>query len=346
MTGMRVYHLIQHQASTWQATLPFTKPLPFPGPYVFSGSGSSYYLAQTAAHYALSIGLEARAVASTDIILEPEISLRGTGTLLVISRSGTTSEARWAALRGKEYGWSVVAVTCHADSPLVQEADHAMVSPEGEDDTVVMIQSFSSMLFLLQNSLLLTAGQSYESIPLDGFTHDLIQQTTAIIPQVFTPVAPRRMYMLGSGTRYGIAQEGALKAQEMSNQCAMAYSPMEFRHGPWGSVTSEDLIVVLGQTRHRRLEHDVVEDVLQRTSRVMVIAQQEWFEAHPPHPAIILPSKWDDITLGPLAIIPLQILAWHWTIGKGKDPDHPVNITQVVQLNDREAYNGPSEKHS
>lgn len=89
MRGTQVYHLIQHQAAAWQAALPWAQPLPCSGPYVFSGSGSSYYLAQTAAHYALSLGIEARAVASTDLILEPEIALRGTGCLIIISRSGT-----------------------------------------------------------------------------------------------------------------------------------------------------------------------------------------------------------------------------------------------------------------
>ncbi len=344
LQGTQVYDLIQHQALAWQETSPFTIPLPGPGPYVFSGSGSSYYLAQTAAHFALLLGLDARAQASTDVILEPETMLRGTGCLVIISRSGTTTEALWAASRGKEKGWPVVAVTCHAESPLVKVADFTMVSPQGEDHTIVMIKSFSSMLFLLQNSLLLTVGKSEFLDHFSRVVDEVVQHTMAVIPQVFEPTRPRRLYLLGSGVRFGIAQEGALKAQEMSNQCAMAYVPMEFRHGPWGSVTREDLVVVLGQTRHRSLEHDVVQDLLRRTDKVIGIAQQEWFNANPMHPAIVLPANWSDITLGPLAIIPLQILAWHWTIAVGKDPDHPDNITQVVQLHDRPTHHVSSEK--
>ena len=37
---------------------------------------------------------------------------------------------------------------------------------------------------------------------------------------------------LGSGPLYGIAQEGALKLQEMSLSYTQAYHPMEYRHGP------------------------------------------------------------------------------------------------------------------
>jgi glucosamine--fructose-6-phosphate aminotransferase (isomerizing) len=82
--------------------------------------------------------------------------------------------------------------------------------------------------------------------------------------------------------------------------------------------------------------------LLSRTDKVIVIAQQEWTDVYNEPPAIILPSTWSDKALGPLAIIPLQILAWKWTIMVGKDPDHPANITQVVQLDDSERGNTPS----
>ena len=342
MQGTKVFDLIQRQASAWQNTIAYTTSLPEAQPYVFCGSGSSYYLAQIAAHFALSLGFEARATASTDVILEPELTLRGKGTLIVISRSGTTTEALWAASRGKERGWHVIALSCHAESPLVQAADEALISLEGEDHTIVMIQSFSSMLFLLQNSLLFTAQRTVMPAQINRVADDVMQQALSVFPSLFEPSLPRRLYVLGSGTRHGVAQEGALKTQEMSNHCALAYSPMEFRHGPWGSLTSDDIVVVLGQARHRRWEQVVVKDLLSRTDKVIVIAQQEWTDVYNEPPAIILPSTWSDKALGPLAIIPLQILAWKWTIMVGKDPDHPANITQVVQLDDSERGNTPS----
>ncbi len=345
MQGTQVLDLIQHQSSAWQATLSRTIQFPDSDPYVFCGSGSSYYLAQIAAHFALSLGFEARAVASTDVILDPDIALRGKGTLIVISRSGTTTEALWAASEGQARHWTVIGVSCHADSPLVLAADQALISPQGEDHTIVMIQSFSSMLFLLQNSLRRTAQPQDLATPDIRGVDDLVQQTLTLVPPLFESL-PRRLYLLGSGARHGIAQEGALKAQEMSNQCALAYSSMEFRHGPWGSLTPEDMVIVLGQTRHRQWEHAVVNDLLSRTGKVMVIAQPEWFDRHSAYPALVLPATWPDLALGPLAIIPLQFFAWKWTIMVGKDPDHPANITQVVHLDDPKRSHSPSEKRS
>ncbi|PSR22984.1 MAG: sugar isomerase [Sulfobacillus benefaciens] len=334
MPGAHVRQLIQRQVHAWEIALPLATPLPFSGPYVFSGSGSSFYLAQTATYFALSLGLEARAVPSTDIMLEPEIALRGQGTLIIISRSGTTTEALWASEQARNSHWPVVAVSCHSQSPLVAHADHAIVSPQGEDNTIVMVQSFSSMLYLLQRVLALTAGNNlYGSDDLHLVTSVFDQASTAV-DSLFDANLPRRLYVLGGGVRYGIAQEGALKAQEMSNQCAMAYVPLEFRHGPWGSVKSDDVIVMLGQTRHRRWETELGCELMQRTPHVIGIAQKEWFTSAFLHPKVFLPSTWPDAALGPVSLIPLQTLAWQWTMALGKDPDNPSNITRVVELHD------------
>lgn len=334
MRGTKVQHLIENQALAWDATVPLITALPVSGPYVFCGSGSSYYLAQTAASFALWLGIDAKAVPSTDIVLEPEIALRGTGSLIVISRSGSTTEALWASQQAQKMGWPVIGISCHEDSPLITNAPHAIISPQGEDDTIVMVKSFSSMLFAIQNALLLTAGQHLENPDQTHSVAQLIQQMKASLSSIFDQSLPRRLYILGSGIRYGIAQEGALKAQEMSNQCSMVYAPLEFRHGPWGSVQANDVVVILGQTRHRLLENELVGHLLQRTKNVIGIAQSEWFDPKLNLNAIVLPSHRSDNVLGPLAIVPLQHLAWQWTMMLGLDPDYPTNITQVVELHD------------
>lgn len=310
--------------------------LPAPGPYVFAGSGSSYYLAEVVATLALHLGLSARAVPSTDIVLEPEIALRGEGHLIVISRSGTTTEALWALDQAKSHGgWTTTAVTCHRESPLAHAADQTLLSPAGEDETVVMVKSFTSMLMLLQETLYQTGG-----LPpigdLGPFAGPVFQAAQDWAKDM-AHLPPDRLYVLGSGVRFGIAQEGALKAQEMSNRPASAYAPLEFRHGPWGSVTDRDVIVLLGQSRHRALESILAKDLMARTPRVLVIAQPDWFEERWTSSTILLPREVDDRLLGPLALIPLQYLAWQWTMAIGKDPDHPANITQVVRLDPMDA---------
>src|SRR5438270_6695965 len=67
--------------------------------WLFVGCGSSYYLAMSAAATFLHLGLHARAVPASEILLYPELSLpKGKQYLpVMISRSGLTSEVLRAA---------------------------------------------------------------------------------------------------------------------------------------------------------------------------------------------------------------------------------------------------------
>ena len=336
MNGIDVRHLIYHQADTWSATLAHTHPLRFPGPYVIAGSGSSYYLAQTVAHYAKILGLKARAVPSTDLVLDPELTLRDAGSVLLISRSGETSEALWALEQCHRAERPVTAVSCHPESPLATQADDVLISPEGEDHTVVMIQSFTSMLLLLQNTIRVTVGLSPLELDWSQFIPNLIAATETILRDISLPW--RRLYVLGGGVRWGIAQEGMLKSLEMSNEGAWAFRPLEFRHGPWGSVQPDDVVVLLGQVRYQSYELPLAQDLRKKTPHLISVAQAEWFPSDWVGPQIVLPSTMTDEDLGPIAVIPLQWLAWRWTMALGHDPDRPKNLTQVVKLDDTQPF--------
>lgn len=327
MKGTHVLNVIRTQGKAWQA-LAEPHKLSGQGQMVFAGSGSSYYLAQVAAYVALLLGLEAKAVPSAEIVSEADVCLKGRGRLILISRSGTTTEALLAAHQAsRRDGWHIIAVTCHPDSPLAEAAHQVLASPLGEDDTVVMVRSFTSMLLLLQAALTeeLPKQLANQVDPLLASSEPLVK-TIAHDP-------PRRLYVLGAQVRHGIAQEAALKAQEMSNQPAWAYHPLEFRHGPWGSVTPKDVVVLLGQPRYVDLERALVRDLKERTPGVAVIAQKSWFDGDPGEWDMTLPEDYPDWYLGPLALVPLQYLAWQWTIAVGQDPDHPANLTEVVRLN-------------
>lgn len=332
MRGSFVKALIESQDEAWKPALAQAETLKFPGPYLFIGSGTSYYLAQVAAAFGERFGLKVSARPTQDIILEPSIVLKDVSTVVIISRSGTTSEALWAMKQTRILGKNVVAVTCVASSSLALSADQCLVSPEGDDDTVVMIRSFSSMLLLLQASIQLTMNGTHHMDELSREFETVLEESKSI-GKLFESSPPTRLYILGSGVRYGIAQEGALKAQEMSGQYAIAFHSLEFRHGPWGSVSADDAVVILGQSSMATHETNLASQLLQRTPNVIVVAQKSWQATGAlPVKFIPLPSNLDDLGLGPLAEVPLQWFAWMWSIQVGRNPDVPNNITKVVEL--------------
>ncbi len=333
--GEYVFDVIQNQATAWASLSSSVKPFQYAGPYIFIGSGTSFYLAQVACAKALKNGIPAVALPTAEIILDTEMWLNRQVTLIVISRSGTTSEAILAAKKAKDYHIPIIAVTCHHSTPLANLANQVLVSDDGDEDTVVMIRSFTSMLVLLQSSIDMVANRSGCSpIMLADAAHPILKQANSLIPLLLRNI-PRRVYVLGGGLRQGIAEEGVLKLQEMAGAVALAFNPLEFRHGPWGSLENTDAVFLLGQRDRIEYEHPLYNDLLQRTRHITVIACEDWFGGLEMDESSMLqlPNNIPDEDAGPLAVLPLQILAWHMACLAGENPDAPKNLTPVVVLN-------------
>ena len=305
-----------------------------PGRVLCVGSGTSYYLALAAAAIGRKLGLDVTALPTQDVILDSADTLKPFDSVAIISRSGETSEALWSADIARQANKRTLGVTCNDTAPFAGRVDEAWVFPFAHDHTVVMVRSFSSMLMAFERAMAEKSGHGSGLRALAA----IVEAAPAFIAsademmQRLTQSVPRRVYILGAGVRYGVALEGSLKCLEMSNENAAAYGPLEFRHGPWGSVTEDDLVVLLGQAPFARHEQQVLKDLSERTSRLLTVAQQSFFDgAAPLGDRLVLPDV-DDLWSGPLAVVPLQWLGYYWSLRQGLNPDAPKNLTQVVDL--------------
>ena len=85
---------------------------------VITGAGSSYYLAQAVAAVArASLRRPVLAAPLSELILRPAGVLVGGEPVVIISRSGSTSEAVTVAQRMRSAGHPTIAVTCRAEQP-------------------------------------------------------------------------------------------------------------------------------------------------------------------------------------------------------------------------------------
>jgi glucosamine 6-phosphate synthetase-like amidotransferase/phosphosugar isomerase protein len=93
--------------------------------------------------------------------------------------------------------------------------------------------------------------------------------------------------------------------------------------------------VFLLAQRHTALQdRRLAEDLAQRTPHVVVVGPKGWDGGHPVAEVeeITYPAALDDLWAGPLVTVPLQAFAWWWAMASGRDPDHPTNLTPVVEL--------------
>jgi glucosamine--fructose-6-phosphate aminotransferase (isomerizing) len=292
---------------------------------VISGAGSSLYIAQVAA-FAMreQANLPAEAQPLSEVLLRPDPVFASQRVadqpLIVVSRSGTTTEALEVLRAARERGQYTVAVTCRPEAPMAELADVALTLPEGDDEAIVMTRSFVS-----QASLLVRLGARLGD---PAFAADLDAmparwpETAPFIEQAYQLAAegPSRLVVLGAGAAFGIANEAVLKATETGQVPASAFHPLEFRHGPI-SVCEPGMIVagVLGGPAEAD-ERRVVEEAAALGATPFVLGSDG--PGAGLHPTARLP----------LAMHVLQALAFGIAVARGCDLEAPRHLEQVVVI--------------
>jgi glucosamine--fructose-6-phosphate aminotransferase (isomerizing) len=138
---------------------------------------------------------------------------------------------------------------------------------------------------------------------------------------------------LGRGIMYPIALEGALKLKEISYIHAEGYAAGEMKHGPIALI-DEDMPVVVIATRGLLYEKVIsnLEQVRSREGAVIAIATEGDAEiAEKANDVIYIPDLGEYLT-AVIAVVPLQLLAYHIAVLKGTDVDQPRNLAKSVTV--------------
>ena len=304
---------------------------------VFTGAGSSYYLAQAGAAAARSV-MRRPVIAAplSELILRPAGVLIGAATrepVVIISRSGSTSEAVSVAERMREVGHSTIAVTCRADSPLAALADVTLVSPAGDEAAIVMTRSFASMLALLLGVVAIIGGDERLGADLAAVPERWSEATAAAdVGRRLGATDWSRIVVLGGGPAIGIAAEWALKLTETSQVPANAYEPLEFRHGPISVCEPGMLVVGLVGGAGAAEEAAVVAEAARLGAATWVIARDEDEARGAPGEVSLVGGALHPVARLPLLVHPAHGLALSLALTRGCDPDAPRHLGQVVIL--------------
>ena len=120
--------------------------------FLLLGSGTSYYLALTVADWMRRRGINARAVPSCEVLLDPHESRPSALRRLAIgfSRSGNSTELLLANRILSGAGFTTLGISCTASGDLLAEVDHGLLIADGHEDGLVMLRSFTAMLIAAQ----------------------------------------------------------------------------------------------------------------------------------------------------------------------------------------------------
>ena len=308
----------------------------------FIGCGTSYYLALSAAYIFTHItGMRALALPASDILFFHESLYKRKNRIgsVIISRSGTTSEAVWAAKKlQNEYNLSPCAISCRPESELVKVCENALLIPEADEKSVVMTRSFTAMLLTLQILASYKADDKYfrnelEQLPKLG--KKIIDAYEQLPEKICKENDFNNFVYLGQGPYYGVACESMLKIKEMSVSNSEAYHSLEFRHGPMSLSNEHMLLTYFLSDKGYKEELRLLKDMKKLGTKSLVICEKVSDEISEYADYLIeLNSGLCDFARLVLCVPFTQLLGYHKALSKGMNPDSPKNLTQVVSISE------------
>jgi glutamine---fructose-6-phosphate transaminase (isomerizing) len=268
--------------------------------------------------------------------------------LLAISQSGETADTLAAVKEARSRGATTYAICNVIESSIARECMESggvLYTHAGPEIGVASTKAFTTQLAALY-LLAIHLGRARGTLPKETaqelLTHlrEVPQQIESILSREASLIAIARRYAkardflyLGRGASYPIALEGALKLKEISYIHAEGYSAGEMKHGPIALI-DEKMPVVAVATQGPSYEKTVsnLEEVRAREGKLIVIAS----EGDSP-----IASVADDVFLVPrndplidpiLAVVPLQLIAYHIADLNGTDVDQPRNLAKSVTV--------------
>jgi glutamine---fructose-6-phosphate transaminase (isomerizing) len=310
--------VIRAQFPYWQAALLQDVPRLSARVIVFTGCGTSYYLAQTLACAFNARGQNAVAVPGAEWARRPESYLADTRDVLVVglSRSGTTTETVQAITASRARGWRTLAISCEPGSTILLAADQAVCLPTDPREGIVMSVSASLMLL---------GGLRMAGIALPDTVVTAATNALALIDAKVAPLLRgcSHFVYLGAGVNYGIATEGCLKLQEMSISYSQSFHPMEYRHGPISLIDDRSLVVMLYTQDTAAEEAALVCELQSKGAKVIGIGG----------PGDLTIDLGLSGAAAALACLPaLQLLGEKVALSKNINSETPRHLTKVVVL--------------
>ncbi len=263
-----------------------------------------------------------------------------------ITQSGETADTLAAMRLARERGATVLALTNIMGSQATRDADAVLYTRAGLEIGVAATKTFTTQVAAMY-LLGLWIAQQRGTLPderltelifeLKGMPHK-VQETLDSVEEQVKAVARaehegRFFLYLGRNIGLPICLEGALKMKEISYIPSDAYAAGEMKHGPI-ALLDESTPVVCVATDSPTLEKMLsnMEEVRARGADVISISTEGSAKAGEAADLTIAVPRTDWVLQPIVAIVPLQLLAYHVARMKGLNVDQPRNLAKTVTV--------------
>ena len=269
----------------------------------------------------------------------------GDTLVMAISQSGETADTLAGIRLAKSKFIQVLSLCNTIESTIARESDGVIYVYAGPEIGVASTKAYTAELLalflltiswgMLRNSISREKARKMikelEKIP--SALEELLDNQKEIHECAQKFYQTPNFLFLGRSFNYPTALEGALKLKEISYIHAEGYAAGEMKHGPIALVDEKMPVVciALKDSVYEKMVSNIRE-VKARNGKVIAVATKgdDQIRKYADHTIFIPPIAEEFSPI--LAVIPLQLLAYHIAIKRGCHVDQPRNLAKSVTV--------------
>ena len=265
--------------------------------------------------------------------------------VIFISQSGETADTLAALRLAKQLGALTLGICNVVGSSLARETEAGVFTHAGVEIGVASTKAFTAqvtVLTLIAIKLAKMKGtideQEYRELVKEladvPSRQRIILEGNENIWRIAEKYkdAVNALY-LGRGMLFPVALEGALKLKEISYIHAEGYAAGEMKHGPIALIDDNLPVVVVAphDAYYEKLMSNIQEVKARKGNVIAIITQGDMALKEMASDVIEIPQSHPAVA-PLLAVVPLQLLAYHIAVLRGCNVDQPRNLAKSVTV--------------
>ncbi len=264
---------------------------------------------------------------------------------IIISQSGETADSLAALRLCKEKGVKTLGIVNVVGSSIAREADNVFYTLAGPEISVATTKAYSCQLvaaYLLAMQFAKARGEISD----ERFAQ-LVEEINTIPEKIEKILEDKERlqwfaskvvnikdaFFIGRGIDYAVGMEGSLKLKEISYIHSEAYAAGELKHGPISLI--EDGTVVFSVVTQSALYEKTISNMVEvksRGAKLFGLTTYGNYAMEDVADFTVYTPRIDNLFAASLSVVPLQLLSYYVSVGKGYDVDKPRNLAKSVTV--------------
>ncbi len=300
----------------------------------FIGCGTSYH-----ACLAGSVYFSQLAGKATIPVLAPQFAPQYLSSVsdqdvgVFVSQSGETKDVLNALEDAQKAGMGTISLANVIGSTLTLKTEAWVPLVCGYEISVPATKTFTNQVIaFLYLAARLSGRDDLDFRQLPDLMEETIEGTDKQMGDLAQDINDwNDLYCLGYGLTYPMALEGALKLKEITYAHCEGMLSTEFKHGPLSAVRDGFPVLFVAGPEDTSLIISGINEVTCRGGHAIVVGEKDQRLENNANDVIAIPKS-NPAFSSLLSVLPLQLLSYYLSVGRGIDPDFPRNLSKTLTV--------------